>query len=83
MASQTRLYPVLLTKQGHAQRRPARLAAQVRRAGELFLETLREIFDENAYQRFLGRRGMASSRAAYAEFLEEMRQCREHRVRCC
>ncbi len=83
MASQTRLYPALLTTQGPARRKLARLATYIRRAGELFLETLREIFDENAYQRFLGRRGLASSRAAYAEFLEEMRQCREHRVRCC
>jgi hypothetical protein len=57
--------------------------AMLRRAGELLFETLREIFDENAYQRFLSRRGLATSRASYAEFLEEMRQDREHRVRCC
>jgi hypothetical protein len=55
----------------------------LRRAGEILLETVREIFDENAYDRFLQRRGLATSRAAYAEFVEEMRQQREHRPRCC
>jgi hypothetical protein len=55
----------------------------LRRAGEILLETLREIFDENAYDRFLRRRGIETSRTAYAEFVEEMRQRRERRPRCC
>jgi len=55
----------------------------LRRAGAILLDTLREIFDENAYERFLKRRHLVPSRAAYAEFLEEMQQRRERRPRCC
>ena len=76
MASPTHAHPTALAAHGPK-------AAFLRRAGELFLETLREIFDENAYRRFLERRGMAPSRAAYSEFLDEMRQRRERRVKCC
>ena len=32
------------------------------------MATLREIFDEAAYARFLGRAGMVSSSKSYAEF---------------
>ena len=52
-----------------------------------FFQTLRavldEIFDESAYSRFLARRGMASSVAAYAEFLRETEKERARRPRCC
>ena len=52
-----------------------------------FFKTLRaalcEIFDESAYSRFLVRRGMASSVAAYAEFLRETEKERARRPRCC
>jgi hypothetical protein len=44
---------------------------------------LREIFDESAYARFLERRQLTTSPAAYAEFLAESRQQRERRPRCC
>jgi len=44
---------------------------------------LREIFDESAYARFLERRQLTSSSDAYAEFLDESRQQRERRPRCC
>jgi hypothetical protein len=47
------------------------------------LATLREIFDESAYARFLASRGIASSRAAYAEFLAETEHSRSRRPRCC
>ncbi len=50
---------------------------------ELMLATLREIFDENAYARFLARTGAVSSRASYAAFLEERRVAEQRRVRCC
>ena len=53
------------------------------RSAELVLCSLREIFDENAYQRFLQRRGLISSRAAYAEFLLDIRKQRERQARCC
>jgi len=42
-----------------------------------------EIFDESAYARFLERRQLPTSPVAYAEFLEESRQQRERRPRCC
>ena len=47
------------------------------------LAALREIFDENAYARFLARHGMANSREAYALYLSESNVTRERRPRCC
>ncbi|MGE0405841.1 MAG: hypothetical protein AB7O65_06045 [Candidatus Korobacteraceae bacterium] len=79
MASQCETLPEMAKPRSMSER----LLAGLRRAAALVLETLREIFDENAYRRFLLRRGMAPSRAAYGEFLEEMRQRRERRVKCC
>jgi hypothetical protein len=49
----------------------------------LFVDALREIFDENAYARFLRRTQLPNSRAAYAAFLREHALCRERRARCC
>lgn len=37
---------------------------------KLLLAALREIFDENAYARFLAAHRLASSPAAYRQFLE-------------
>ena len=54
-----------------------------RRALDIFLSTLREIFDESAYARFLSRQKLHSSRAAYAAFLRESQRQREKRPRCC
>jgi hypothetical protein len=45
--------------------------------------TLREIFDEASYARFLSRAGMASSSAAYAAFCREREKTSAHRPRCC
>ena len=45
--------------------------------------TLREIFDEAAYARFLGRKQLASSPAAYAEFREEFEDAKSRRPKCC
>lgn len=44
---------------------------------------LREIFDENAYARFLAREGAASSRDSYAAFLREREAVVQRRPRCC
>ena len=38
---------------------------------QVVIETLKEIFDENAYARFLAREAKAPSAAAYAEFVKE------------
>ncbi|MBI2677683.1 MAG: hypothetical protein HYX28_02765 [Candidatus Koribacter versatilis] len=45
--------------------------------------TLREIFDENAYARFLARTGKPRSRASYQAFLDELRERDATRIRCC
>jgi hypothetical protein len=45
--------------------------------------TLREIFDEAAYARFLRRAGMISSSEAYAEFQREFEEAKVRRPKCC
>lgn len=47
------------------------------------LATLREIFDEAAYARFLGRAGIASSSEAYAAFQREFEEVKVRRPKCC
>ena len=56
---------------------------RLREMVEVALATLREIFDESAYRRFLERRQMVSSRKAYAEFMREHELLRGRRPRCC
>jgi hypothetical protein len=53
------------------------------KAARIVLETLREIFDENAYTRFLHRTQTASSPAAYAAFCRERESAQARRPRCC
>jgi hypothetical protein len=47
------------------------------------LATLREIFDEAAYARFLRQAGLASSREAYAAFRCEFEEAKVRRPKCC
>jgi hypothetical protein len=63
--------------------RPDAHDSWLREGFALLRATLREIFDESAYTRFLERRGLASSREAYAEFLREGQAARERHPRCC
>jgi len=49
----------------------------------LIVATLREIFDENAYARFLDREGKNSSSITYSEFVREQEDARARRPRCC
>jgi hypothetical protein len=49
----------------------------------LIVSTLREIFDENAYARFLIRKGKSSSAITYSEFVREQEDSRARRPRCC
>jgi hypothetical protein len=49
----------------------------------LFWAALREIFDENAYSRFLAREGLTPSQRAYQLFMEECALQPERRSRCC
>jgi hypothetical protein len=52
-------------------------------AARILLATLREIFDEAAYQRFLRRTQLASSAEAYAAFCKEFDQVKSRRPKCC
>jgi hypothetical protein len=47
------------------------------------LATLREIFDEAAYARFLGRARMTSSPTTYAAFCRELEEAKARRPKCC
>jgi hypothetical protein len=49
----------------------------------LLISTLREIFDESAYERFLLRHNLARSRATYLQFLREQELTKARRPRCC
>ncbi len=55
----------------------------VMQAFALLTATLREIFDESAYQRFLEKRRLESSVNAYAAFQQENEQSKSRRPRCC
>jgi len=56
---------------------------RVRAGVELALAALREIFDENAYSRFLHRHNLKHSRNSYRAFVRENAGRRERRARCC
>jgi hypothetical protein len=55
----------------------------MRRFLSIVAATLREIFDESAYARFLQRTGRQPSRAAYAEFMNEHGAGKCKRPKCC
>ena len=50
---------------------------------EILVATLREIFDEAAYARFLERAGEPSSCETYAAFRREFEQAKVRRLKCC
>jgi hypothetical protein len=58
-------------------------AKQLKSCARVFLATLREIFDESAYARFLSQRQLVSSRTAYASFRREYEVAKARRPRCC
>jgi hypothetical protein len=62
---------------------PRQLHQLLARSLAIIRATLQEIFEESAYARFLERRGLASSREAYAAFLRETEAARIRRPRCC
>ena len=49
----------------------------------LVVETLREIFDEAAYTRFLSHYQISAGRASYAAFLREQETMKARRPKCC
>ncbi len=52
-------------------------------AARIMLATLREIFDEAAYERFLRRSQRISSAEAYAAFRQEFEAAKTRRPKCC
>ena len=48
-----------------------------------FVATMREIFDENAYQRFLSRTGNVASVESYRAFVREREAAAATRPKCC
>jgi len=64
-------------------RKASAIQVSIARPFRVLLATLREIFDEAAYQRFLTRGEVASSPAAYANFLRESETAKARRPRCC
>jgi hypothetical protein len=54
----------------------------LKQAARILMNTLREIFDEADYTRFLERTQMTSSPAAYAAFWRE-RETKRPKPRCC
>jgi hypothetical protein len=56
---------------------------RVLRAAKIVLATLREIFDEAAYERFLQRTQMVQSAQAYAAFRREFEEAKMRKPKCC
>ena len=61
----------------------SRFAKAIQILVAILVATLREIFDEAAYARFLRRTQMPSSAAAYAAFWREQESSHARRPRCC
>jgi hypothetical protein len=55
----------------------------VRRLGKLLLALLRELADENAYQRHLAAHGKSHSAAEWRRFSEDRLRARYTRPKCC
>jgi hypothetical protein len=53
------------------------------RSFRVIVATLREIFDESAYARFLIRHQLTPSRDSYAAFQNDYEQTKMRRPRCC
>jgi hypothetical protein len=56
---------------------------KLRQVAATLIATLREIFDESAYTRFLARHEVSSSPGAYAAFLREQEVTKARRPKCC
>ena len=56
---------------------------RLRHIGRIACTALREIFDENAYQRFLLRTNSTRSVASYREFTRERDAALSRKPRCC
>jgi hypothetical protein len=75
--------PVERSSTAFARKSVRLLAEHLKSSAEIFLATLREIFDEAAYARFLNQKQLAPSRTAYASFCREYEVTKARRPRCC
>ena len=66
-----------------SQNKVSEARAQITRPFSLLMSTLREIFEESAYERFLARAQVESSPAAYGNFLRETEAAKARRPKCC
>jgi hypothetical protein len=57
--------------------------SRVVKAARILMATLREIFDERAYERFLARTHKSSSPKAYAAFRREFEESKTRQPKCC
>lgn len=57
--------------------------SSLRRIAATLLRVMREIFEESAYERFLLRHRLVSSRESYKQFLREAETVKARRPRCC
>ena len=55
----------------------------IRRAGSLLLALLRELADQNAYDRYLAARGLAASPEEWRRFSNARLAARFERPKCC
>ena len=55
----------------------------IRRAGSVLLALLRELADENAYQRYLTQRGVSASPEEWRRFSTARLAARFSRPKCC
>ena len=75
--------PARETLKAKADRAKANAVSAIAWPFTVLVEALREIFDESAYARFLDRQRVASSQAAYSDFLRETEAIKARRPKCC
>jgi hypothetical protein len=68
---------------GKYQTKRKNLISAIENFFRILLAMLREIFDENAYQRFLLRTGSVASVQSYREFMRERESAMATKPRCC
>ena len=56
---------------------------QMKAVGLTVRATLREIFDESAYERYLAREGAEPTRESYRDFLNDRSAMMSRKPRCC
>jgi hypothetical protein len=55
----------------------------MKKIGRLILSLLRELADENAYERYLAKEGRAHSREEWRKFFDQRLRAKYMRAKCC